>query len=67
MTKEEYSQLNYLLAKLKYCYAEIAQDCINKNDFIDIIDKISDVQTGLIILKDKSKRQLEIGVENNEK
>lgn len=66
MTKEEYAQLNYLLAKLKYCYAEMVI-VSNKDMAQNLIENINNVQTGLLILDDKSKRQLEIGVENNEK
>lgn len=66
MSKEEYAQLNYLLAKLKYCYAEIVI-VGNKDTVRNLIDNINHVQTDLLILDNKSKRQLEIGVENNEK
>ena len=66
MTKEEYAQLNYLLAKLKYCYTEIVT--VGNEDIVqNLIENINNVQTGLLVLDDKSKRQLEIGVENNEK
>lgn len=63
MTKEEYAQLNYLLAKLKYCYAEIVI-VGNKDTVQNLIDDINNVQTGLLILDNKSKRQLEIGDKN---
>lgn len=63
MTKEEYAQLNYLLAKLKYCYAEMVI-VSNKDMAQNLIENINNVQTGLLILDDKSKRQLEIGDKN---
>lgn len=48
MSKEEYAELHYLLAKLKYTYAEMA---LNVSFADDIIEKINDIQRIVIIDK----------------
>lgn len=48
MDKEEYAELHYLLAKLKYACAEIA---LNVSSADDIIEKINDIQRIVIINK----------------
>lgn len=57
MTKEEYAQLNYLLAKLKYCYTEIA--IVGNADRVqNLIENINHIQTGLLIIDNKYKRKV---------
>lgn len=49
MSKEEYAELHYLLAKLKYTYAEMALPKVSSA--YDIIEKINDIQRIIIIDK----------------
>lgn len=51
MNKEEYAQLHYLLAKLKYTYAELMVKGVKGLEFDDVIEKINDIQKLLIIGK----------------
>ena len=50
MDKEEYAELHYLLAKLKYTCAEMI-DSLNMLELDDMIEKINDVQRMLFIDK----------------
>ena len=43
MDKEEYAELHYLLAKLKYCLAEMQINSNHKNLFDKQIDEINDI------------------------
>lgn len=51
MDKEEYAELHYLLAKLKYTCAEIVVKSVSSSVFDDMIEKINDIQRILIIDK----------------
>lgn len=50
MDKEEYAELHYLLAKLKYTCAEMLNN-FNRLELNDMIEKINDVQRMLFIDK----------------
>lgn len=50
MDKEEYAELHYLLAKLKYTCAEMLNN-FNMLELNDMIEKINDVQRMLFIDK----------------
>lgn len=48
MDKEEYAELHYLLAKLKYTCAEMLNN-FNMLELNDMIEKINDVQRMLFV------------------
>lgn len=48
MSKEEYAELHYLLAKLKYSCAEMIGS-VSMLEIDDMIEKINDVQRILIV------------------
>lgn len=66
MSKEEYAELHYLLAKLKYTYAEMINS-VSMLEINDLIEKINDVQRILIIDEKDNQTLLRIGDDKNEK
>lgn len=67
MDKEEYAELHYLLAKLKYSCAEIMVKGVGCLEFDDMIEKINDVQRILIMDKKDDQTILKGGYDENEK
>lgn len=66
MDKEEYAELHYLLAKLKYTCAEMINN-INMLEIDDMIKKINDVQRILIVDGKDNQTLLRVGDGKNEK
>lgn len=66
MSKEEYAELHYLLAKLKYTCAEM-KNSVSMLEINDLIEKINDVQRILIIDKKDNQTLLRVGDGKNEK
>lgn len=66
MDKEEYAELHYLLAKLKYTCAEMLHKS-NMLEFKDLIEKINDVQRILFIDRKDNQTLLRVGDGKNEK
>ena len=66
MDKEEYAELHYLLAKLKYTCAEMINN-FNMLELNDMIEKINDVQNMLFIDGKDNQRILRLGDDKNEK
>lgn len=66
MDKEEYAELHYLLAKLKYTCAEMITN-FNMLEFNDMIEKINDVQRILIVDGKDNQTILRVGDGKNEK
>ena len=66
MDKEEYAELHYLLAKLKYTCAEMINN-INMLEIDDMIEKISDVQRILIVDGKDNQTLFRVGDGKNEK
>lgn len=66
MSKEEYDELHYLLAKLKYTCAEMTNS-VSRLEINDLIEKINDVQRILIIDKKDNQTPLRLGDDKNEK
>lgn len=67
MDKEEYAELHYLLAKLKYSCAEMIVKGVGCLEFDDVIEKINDIQRILIIDKKDNQIILNVGDDKNEK
>lgn len=59
MDKEEYAELHYLLAKLKYTCAEMVNK-LNMLEFDDMIEKINDVQRILFVELSVDKKDTQI-------
>lgn len=66
MDKEEYAELHYLLAKLKYTCAEMINN-INMLEIDDVIKNINDVQRILIVDGKDNQTLLRVGDGKNEK
>lgn len=66
MDKEEYAELHYLLAKLKYTCAEMINN-FNMLELNDMIEKINDVQNMLFIDGKDNQTILRLGDNKNEK
>ena len=66
MDKEEYAELHYLLAKLKYACAEMINN-FNMLELNDMIEKINDVQNMLFIDGKDNQTILRLGDDKNEK
>lgn len=66
MDKEEYAELHYLLAKLKYTCAEMINN-FNMLELNDMIEKINDVQNMLFIDGKDNQTILRLGDDKNEK
>lgn len=66
MDKEEYAELHYLLAKLKYTCAEMVNN-FNMLELDDMIEKINDVQRMLFVNKKDNQIMLKAGCDENEK
>lgn len=66
MDKEEYAELHYLLAKLKYTCAEMINN-INMLEIDDLIEKINDVQRILIVDGKDNQTLFRVGDDKNEK
>lgn len=66
MDKEEYAELHYLLAKLKYTCAEMVNN-FNMLELDDMIEKINDVQRMLFVDKKDNQITLKVGDDENEK
>lgn len=66
MDKEEYAELHYLLAKLKYTCAEMLNN-FNRLELNDVIEKINDIQRILIMDKKDDQIILKGGYDENEK
>lgn len=66
MDKEEYAELHYLLAKLKYTCAEMITNS-NILKFDDMIEKINDIQRLLFIDGKNNQIILKGGDDKNEK
>lgn len=65
MDKEEYAELHYLLAKLKYTCAEMISN-VNMLEIDDIIENINNVQRVLIIDGKDNQTLLKGGEDKNE-
>ena len=65
MTKEEYAQLHYLLAKLKYSYGELAaQSSHFAKEAREIADKINDILCRCICIIDDNRDHTWINAED---
>lgn len=65
MDKEEYAELHYLLAKLKYTCAEMINN-ISMLEIDDMIKKINDVQRILIVDGKDNQTLFRVGDGKNE-
>lgn len=67
MDKEEYAELHYLLAKLKYTCAEVMVKGVKCLELDDMIEKINDIQRILIVNMKDDQTILKGGYDENEK
>ena len=66
MDKEEYAELHYLLAKLKYTCAEMVSN-FNMLEIDDMIENINNIQRILIVDGKDNQTILRVGDDKNEK